>query len=216
LILVRLLLLAGWGLTIVGYYGPWIAHHTAALTLSGVDMGEFAKFLPDVVDGSLKAVRQLFYLPPVAVVVCVALLIGARRLRFSWPLRVLALAVSVPVSLQVLPPAWSPASLVTAEFRVQTIALGICWLLLAGFWWLGRLPIRLTSSLAAVLSLLAGVLSFWQFVVVKTAVDQVYHTPPPTGWGFAVCMIGLAAMTGAGLALLAQARQSNGGSWSGH
>ena len=65
LAVVRLLLPLGWLLAAIGYYGPWIAHATAALTLSGADMAEFVKFLPAVQDGTLAVARQLFYLPPV-------------------------------------------------------------------------------------------------------------------------------------------------------
>ncbi len=68
----RLFLPFGWMLATVGYYGPWIVHKTAALTLTGSDMGEFVKFLPGVLDGSLRVMRQLFYLPPMAVALGVA------------------------------------------------------------------------------------------------------------------------------------------------
>jgi hypothetical protein len=195
LAMVRALLSAGWVLAALGCYGPWIAHPTAALTLSGVDLGEFVKFLPDVVDGSLRVMRQLFYLPPFAIVVSVALLIGSRQLRFPWLLRVLGLILAIPVSLQLLPPAWSPSTLMAPEFRLQTIALGLCWLLLAGFWLLGQLPSLLTGSLSAVLALAAVVLTAWQLLTVKPAIDQVYRIPPQVGWGFPVCIAGLVIMT---------------------
>lgn len=199
----RLLLPVGWVLASVGYYGPWIAHATAGLTLSGVDMGEFVKFLPGVLDGTLAVTRQLFYLPPFAVAVSIALLIGSPRLGYPWLLRVLALLLAAMVSLQLLPPAWSPTSLMMAEFRVQAIALGICWLLLASFWLWGRLPAWLTGSLSAGLAIAAIGLSAWQFSVVKPAIDSVYGVPPTIGWGFAVCMGGLAALaTGSVLCVL--------------
>ena len=204
LAIARLLLPMGWVLAAVGYYGPWIAHPTVALTLSGVDLGEFVKFLPGVLDGSLPMVRQLFYLPPLAVVVSVALLIGSRRLSYPWPLRVLALLLAVPVSLQLLPPAWSPSSLITAEFRLQVIALGICWLLLAGFGLWGRLPGWITASLSVLLSLAAVTLSSWQFLEVKPAIDQVYGSQralAPVGWGFFLCLVGL-LLVAAGSVLL--------------
>ncbi len=201
----RLLLPLGWVLAAVGYFGPWIAHQTAALTLSGADMGEFVKFLPPVLDGSLPLVRQFFYLPPLAVVAGIALLVAAPRLAYPWPVRVLALALAVPVSLQLLPPAWSPASLVTPEFRLQAVALGLCWLLLAGFWLLGRLPAWLTGPLSGGLALSAALLSSWQFALAKPAIDAVYRRPPALGWGYALCMAGLLilAVAGIGLALRA-------------
>jgi hypothetical protein len=198
----RWLLPLAWLLAAAGYYGPWIAHNTAALTLSGVDMGEFVKFLPDVVDGSLMIVRQVLYLPPWTVAVTIAVLAGSPQLRFTWPLRMMLLGLAVPVSLQLLPPAWSPATLLTAEFRLQTVALGVSWLLLAGFWLWGRLPTRLTGSVCSLLSLSAIVLPAWQLAIAKPAIDQVYKTPPSIGWGFFVCMTGLALLA-AGSALLA-------------
>jgi hypothetical protein len=207
------LVAAGWALAATGYYGAWIAHGTAALTLSGVDMGEFVKFLPSVLDGSLQVTRQLLYLPPLAIVVGVALLIGSRELRYPSSVRVLALILAVPVSLQLLPPAWSPASLLTPEFRLQTIALIVCWLLLASFWLWGRLPLRLTGTLTAVLALAAAVLSAWQHLAVKGAIDDVYGTPPPVGWGFYVSLAGLLLMTAGGLLLAWRGPRNRSGAW---
>jgi hypothetical protein len=212
---VRLLLPLGWLLAAVGFYGPWINHPAAALTLSGVDLGEFVKFLPGVVDSSLRIARQLFYLPPLSVVASVALLIGARRLRYPWPLRLLVLGLAVPVSMQLLPPAWSPSSLMSAEFRLQTVAVGICWLLLGGFWLLGRLPPWLSGSVSAVLSLAATGFSAWQFWVVKPEIDAVYGRPPSVGWGFYLCMTGLAVLTAACVILVLRTRTQGREPWIG-
>ena len=208
---VRLLLPLGWLLATVGYFGPWIAHETAALTLSGVDLGEFVKFLP--VGESVRVVRQLFYLPPLAVVVSIALLIGSRRLGFPWLLRLLLLLLAVPVSQQLLPPAWSPGSLLTAEFRLQTLALAACWLLLAGFWLLGRLPPRLAGVLSAALALAATILPAWQFLTIKPAIDAVYGTPPAAGWGFFVCLAGLVAVAAAGIVLVLRGQARSVSPW---
>jgi hypothetical protein len=199
----RALLLLGWVLATVGYFGPWIAHPTAALTLSGGDMGEFVKFLPEVANGALPAVRQGFYLPPMAVVLSVGLLVGSPRLAYAAWLRALLLLGAIPVSLQLLPPAWSVASLLTAEFRAQSIVLGILWLTLCGFWVWARLPLRVTGSLSALFSLAALVVAAAQFLLVKPAIGQVYGMSPRTGWGFFLCMAGLGIISGtaAGLAL---------------
>jgi hypothetical protein len=214
LTVVRLLLPVGWALAAIGYLGPWIGHPTAALTLSGVDLGEFVKFLPDVLDGTSQAVRQLFYLPPFAVVVSVALLIGLRRLGYPWLFRALALILAVPVSLQLLPPAWSPSGLMTKEFYPQTIALGTCWLLLAAFSFLGSLPTWLSGSLSAMISLTATVIPAWQFFAIKPSIDRVYGTAPTVGWGLWVCMIGLVIMVAAGVLLVLRTRTRGMKSWS--
>jgi hypothetical protein len=215
LTVVRVLLPLGWMAAAVGYFGPWIAHPTAALTLSGVDMGEFVKFLPQVLDGSIAVTRQFLYLPPFAVVVSMALLIGSRDLRYPWPFRVLGLLAALPISVQVLPPAWSVDSLLSAEFRLQTTALGICWLLLAGFWLLGRLSPLLTGSFIALLSLGALALSLWQYLLVKPAADQVYGAAPGIGWGLLACILGLAVMALAAAILAVQTRRRSGGMWTG-
>lgn len=212
---VRLLLPLGWLLAAVGYYGPWISHPAAALTLSGGDLGEFVKFLPGIVDGSLRVTRQSFYLPPLSIVVSVALLIGAQRLRYPWPLRLLVLGLAVPVSVQLLPPAWSPSSLMSAEFRLQTIALGICWLLLGCFWLLGRLPPWLGGSVSAALSVAAMGSSSWQLWVVKPEIDAVYGRAPSVGWGFGLCMAGLAVLTAGCVILILRTRTQGREPWTG-
>lgn len=203
---VRLLLPVGWVLAAVGYFGPWIAHQAVALTLSGVDMGEFVKFLPSVVDGSLQVTRQLFYLPPFTVVVSIALLSSLGDLNYPWPLRMFMLLLAIPVSLQLLPPAWAPSILLTAEFRLQTIALGLCWLLLAASWLLGRLPSWLVGSLSAGLSLGALILTSWQLLVAKPAIDEVYRVPPAIGWGVFLCLAGLALIAAASAVIVLETR----------
>jgi hypothetical protein len=208
LVIARVLAPVGWALAAVGYFGPWITHETAALTLSGVDMGEFVKFLPSVLDGSLEVVRQLFYLPPVAVVFGIAMLTCSRRLRYQTIVRVLALALAVPVSLQLLPPAWSPFTLMSAEFRLQAVGMATLWLLLAGTCFWGRLSVRLLGVLSALVALAAAILSAWQFKLAKPAIDGVYSTTTGTGWGFHVCIAGLAAMVVVGVLMALQGRES--------
>jgi hypothetical protein len=198
----RVLLPAGWVLATAGYFGPWIAHQTAALTLSGVDMGEFVKFLPSVVDNSLQVTRQFFYLPPVAVTVSIALLSGRDELGYPRSLRAFMLLVAIPISLQLLPPAWAPSILLTSEFRLQTIALGLCWLLLAASWLLGRLPSWLVGSLGTGLSLGALILSLWQFLVARPAISELYRTPPGVGWGVFLCLAGLALTAAASVVII--------------
>ncbi|MEJ2735517.1 MAG: hypothetical protein P8189_18445 [Anaerolineae bacterium] len=193
----RLLLPVGWALTTVGYFGPWIAHQTAALTLSGVDMGEFVKFLPSVVDGSLQVMRQFFYLPPIAVTVSIALLGNRDELGYPRSLRALMLLLALPISLQLLPPAWAPSTLLTAEFRLQTVALALCWLLLAGSWALARLPSWLVGSLGTGLSLGALILPSWQLFVARPAISELFRVPPGIGWGFFLCLAGLAVTVAA-------------------
>jgi hypothetical protein len=199
--------LIGWLLAALGTFGPWMSHQTAALSLSGPDLGEFVKFLPQVQGGSLQVLRQVFYLPAAAVAIGIALLVSAAQLRYPTSVRVLALFLAVLISLQLLPPAWSPASLETGEFRLQAIALVICWLLIAGFWLIARLPLWLSGSLAAALVFLSSVLSACQMRLVQPAINSIYGTPPALGWGFYVSLAGLlVAAAASARAALASAR----------
>ena len=199
---VRSVLPVGWGLTAIGFLGPWVAHSTSALALSGADMAEFVKFLPGVLDGSIPLVRQWFYLPPLAITTSIALLIGSRTLRYTSLLQALAMLLGFAASLQILPPAWSPSSLMTTEFRAQVLGLGISWLLLASFWLLRRLPFWLLGSLSAGFCVIALALSLWQYLIAKPAIDMAYNAAPDAGWGLFVCLVGLAAAAAAsGLAL---------------
>jgi hypothetical protein len=211
----RLLLPLGWVLAAIGYYGSWIDHATAALTLSGSDMAEFVKFLPGAVDGTLDVVRRIFYLPPLAVVSSLALLIASKRLAYPRALRLLGLVLCVPLSLQLLPPAWSPASLATPEFRLQALGVALCWLMLAASWLLARLPAWFSGLVAGGLSLAAGALPAWQLAVVKPAIDAVYGTAPALGWGIFLCVAGLALLALASAIFAQQAGQGDVGLWTG-
>ncbi len=193
-------ILAGWLCTSVGFFGPWFAHRTAALTLTGVDLAEFSKFLPQVIDGSVQVVRQVFYVPVVAVAAGIALMVGSRELHYRWLVRSLSLLLGFFLGLELLPPAWSLASLAAPEYRLQLIALGCAWALLAGFWLWGRLPVRLTGSGAAALALAAAALAAWQYSVIRPAVPAVYQTRVAVGWGLVVCLVGLAILVCASLA----------------
>ena len=188
---VGLTLLLSWLALALGVLGVWICHKTSALSLSGLDLGELAKFLPGLQDGSLHLHRQFFYLPAITLSAGIALLIGSPRLRFPAWTRWLALVLGALVSLQVLPPAWSPQSLRSTELRAQVIGLFACWLLLACFWLLARLPLVLSGSLTGLLALLSSALSTWQTWVIMREVSALYGSAPSLGWGFWSAQIGL-------------------------
>ena len=211
--LLRWLLPIGWAVAAVGYFGPWIGHQTAALTVTGVDMAEFVKFVPGIAEASFPIFRELFYLPPLAVVVSVAVLIGSKELAYPRPFRALVLGLALPLSLQLLPPAWSPGVLLTAEFRLQTAALLLCWLLLASFWLLARLPVVVRSALSAIPVLGAGTLPVWQFVILRPAIDGVYGSPVSLGWGLFACLAGLALIVVTNVVLFLGSQQTRTGPW---
>jgi len=126
----QIVLVFGLALAIVGYFGPWVDHKTAALVLTGQDMGEFVKFLPEVRAGTAPMIREFFYLPPFAAALCLILLMASKRLTYPLVVRAVMLLAVLGLAWAMLPPVWTPQLLVTAEFRKQTVAIAFCLLLL--------------------------------------------------------------------------------------
>lgn len=209
-LLLKLSMLAGWLCSAIGYFGPWLSHRTASLSLTGVDLAELTKFVPLVLDGSVPVIRQAFYAPALAVSAGIALMVGSRLLCFHWVLRLVLLPLGAFLSLQLLPPAWSRASLEAAEYTFQLVAIACLWALLAGFWVWGRVPTWLTGSGAAALALGAAALAAWQYAILRPAVSDVYHAPIPVGWGLPVCLAGLVTLASASLASALVRSRGNG------
>jgi hypothetical protein len=166
-----------------GYFGPWVAHEAAALVLTGQDLGEFVKFLPSVRSGQLHVVRELFYIPLLAASMGLVLVAGNRRLQYPRAARRLLSLVAIPVALSMLPPAWTPQLMLTREFRLQTVAIAICLLVVVLSGLLRRvIPVVLEVATGG-LALLAGSIPVARFLSVRPAIDAVYGRPVTSGWG---------------------------------
>ena len=174
-----------WALLIgtAGYWGPWIVHRTAALILVGQDLGEFVKFLPEVRNGTVPMLRQIFYLPPFCACCILALLAASSTLRYHWFARGLFLLAILPLSLALLPPVFSIPVLKSEEFRLQVIGVIFCWALIPATLLLRRVPAFLQMFLIGILGLLGALPARWQFLVILPAIRTVYHAPIHIGWG---------------------------------
>ncbi len=186
----RIVLILGLALAIVGYFGPWVDHKTAALVLTGQDMGEFVKFLPEVRDGTAPMIREFFYLPPFAAALGLILLMASKRLAYPLVVRAVMLLAVLGLAWAMLPPVWTPQLLVTAEFRKQTVAIAFCLLLLIIHPVLRYLPLRLMALAIMVLALLGAGLPLWQFFSIREAVNRAYGWPVQVGWGLWVTVLG--------------------------
>ncbi len=186
-------LLAGLLLAAVGAaFAPWVDRPPAALVLTAPDMAEFVKFLPEVRAGSLAVQRLLFLLPLFVVTFSLPWVVSARRLAYPGWVRWPVLLAAVPLSLTLLPPIWSPAVLLSAEFRLQTVACLLCLGLAAASCWLRGVPLRPLVTLLLPLSLAAPALALWQFFVVQEAVAHAYASPIVPGWGAWGTIVGFA------------------------
>jgi len=197
----QVVFILGLALAIVGYFGPWVDHKTAALVLTGQDMGEFVKFLPEVRAGAAPMIREFFYLPPFAAALCLILLLACKQLAYPLPFRAVMLVVVLGLAWAMLPPVWTPHLLVTAEFRKQTAAIVFCLLLLVVHPVLCPLPPRFTAVALIGLALLGVAPPLWQFFAIREAVNRAYGWPVRVGWGlwgtafgFLVVMAGAVAL----------------------
>jgi hypothetical protein len=194
----QVVLILGLALAIVGYFGPWVDHKTAALVLTGQDMGEFAKFLPEVRAGTALMIREFFYLPPFAAALCLILLMSNKRLVYPLVVRAVILLAVLGLAWAMLPPVWTPHLLVTAEFRKQTVAIAVCLLLLIIHPMLRRLSPRLTAVAMMGLALIGAGPPLWQFFAIREVVNRAYGWPVQVGWGLWVTGLGfLIFMVGA-------------------
>jgi len=186
-------------LALIGYWGPWVSHKTAALVLSGLDMSEYVKFLPEVREGSMVVLRELFYLPPLAAALCLALLAGWLWPRYPVIVRVLMLSLAVGLCLVVLPPyPFVLHALTSVEFRGQFIMSGLCLLGVAAAPLYRRLNDRGTRLLLMILAFLGALPATAQFCAIRPALEQAYGWPLQIGWGLWVMIVGFAFVIVAG------------------
>jgi hypothetical protein len=189
----RWLVLVGLLLAAVGAsFGPWVGRPAAALMLTAPDLAEFVKFLPEVRTGSLTVHRLLFLFPLFIATSALPLVVTNRRLAYPGWARWPALVAVIPLALTLLPPVWSPAVLLSAEFRLQTGACVLCLGMVVAARWLRPMPLRPIVALLVPLSLAAPALALWQFFAVQEAVAHAYASPIVPGWGAWISVVGFA------------------------
>ena len=178
-------------LTLAGYFGPWVPHRVAGLVVTGLDLGEYVKFLPTVRGGQIALWREGFYLP--LVVVSLALTFAAFRpqWRYGWPMRALLLIMAGVAALNLLPPAWGPTTFTNPEFRQQIGALGVCLGAAAISPFFALLPRWVGSSIVLILSLAALWFPLRDFLRVLPTIRELYNEPISIGWGGYVMVVGL-------------------------
>ncbi len=170
-----------------GYVAPWIPHKAAGLVVPGIDLAEFIQFLP-AGTASTPLRRELFYLP----LVCASITLGLVASRSSLPFLgrgVLAVTAAVP-ALLMLPPAWSPALLLTGQYRLQVLAIFACLALAATSPFLAGIQDRLVLAVLAVLGILSALLPAWGFLALRPVISSLYGGAQPLGWGFWLCVGG--------------------------
>lgn len=197
--IVRWLLPVALLLAFAGYVGAWVDHRVAGLVITGLDLGEYVKFLTLVRSGEVVLWREGFYLPLVAVSLTASLAAFRRELHYAWPIRAALLALAIVAALNLLPPAWTPQRMLTDEFCQQALALAGCLAAMAFSPLLALLPARAFAAIVAVLGISATIIPVRQFLRVLPAVSELYNHPQTPAWGMVLCAAGLIALAGAAL-----------------
>ncbi|MBL7183316.1 MAG: hypothetical protein ISS50_02575 [Anaerolineae bacterium] len=195
--------LVGVALALVGYWGPWVDHKTAALVLSGLDMAEFVKFLPGVRAGTEFMIRELFYLPPLAAALCLALIGGSRLWRYPLWARAIMVITAIALAIIVLPPypfiLQAPGS---DEFRRQFLMGTGCLAVIVASLLYRCLPRAIVAGLLIAVSLVGAIPPVWQFFSIRSALDGVYGQPIHIGWGLWLMAVGFLIVAGSGAGML--------------
>jgi hypothetical protein len=189
-------------LAAAAYWGPWVDHDAAALKLSGQDMGEFVKFIPEISARQVRFPRQLFYLPPFVCAICMVLLAANRHLVYPRWLRVGMLGLAVILLPGLLPPVWShPKEWFATEYRLQGIALALGAMTIMAHGLFRNVSTPTLALILGVLALTGLVPVQWAFWAIKPRVWAVYDTPTiRLGWGL---WLGIAAWVGLAISSVA-------------
>jgi len=174
---------------VIGFFGPWVANRTAALTLTGYELSDFAKFFPQVQGGVVPVTRALFVTPLLAGAISLALII--HRFSSSPLLRLGAAALTALLCLTALPPF---QSIMDRGYRIQ-LALIVGGVLLTLAAPLARQLSERVRGLQLLFLTLAGALpAFWQAILLQPLVADLYGSAILPGWGFLSCGIGFFAL----------------------
>ena len=181
-------------MALAGYFGPWVDHPVAGLVITGLDLGEYVKFLPVVREGTVTIWRAGLYAPLVAI--SAAALLAAYRvdLAYPWWVRMLLLALAAVSAFNLVPPAWTPTRLLEPEFHLQTasLLLLLCGLAIAPF--VALLPRFLAAALVTLLAIVALVAPVHAFFQVLPAIEVLYNQPLAAAWGIWLMVLGLSTI----------------------
>jgi hypothetical protein len=186
-------------LIVVGFVQVWLPHPAAGLAQSGLELGEWVKFLPEVQQGIAPYSRNLLYLPPVT--------LGLALVLFSadWPptLRTWLLrAGAVGVALLALPPLAVIVREPSSEWRLRLgwiVAVGLAALLAPA---IGRWPDRLRGLLLVACGVAGGVwptLAYWGY---RPIISTLFAEPVGIGPGLWLNLAGHLLLIAIGLTRL--------------
>jgi hypothetical protein len=187
-------------LILVGYLMVWPPQPVVGLSLLGLEMGEWIKFLPQVQAGNLPD-RNLFYLPPILLGLMMILWTAEwpNNRWQTWTLRGLAFTVSL-LSFPALEAIRDEPS---DQWLLRIALIGFVGLTAVLSPFLKMLPTKALSLLLLTLALLGVSFPTWAYLAVRPVIANLLRTDIGIGPGLLLHIIGnLLVILAALLALL--------------
>ncbi len=178
----------GLALALVGYFGPWVSHESAALTVTGFELAHLTRL-----QGSPASLTPALFLTPLA---AAAILLGLlanqpTNKQTNKPTNKLLTLAAALLALAVLPPY---QFILEPQYRGQ-LGLAAGGLLLVLLTPLARwLPRRAWTVLVALVALAGAIPALWQFVLLRPLIVALYNRPLGLGWGLVACTAGFALL----------------------
>lgn len=197
---VAVLILLGVGLTLIGYFSPWVPHRAAGLAQTGFEIGEWIKFVPEVRTGASPLRRSNFYWPPVVAAIGLAMLAAGNRpwTWTNWLLVSLAALLSL-FPFPLLEELKGAAGISANLGRFGLIAAGVAAAGLAV--WRRQLPARIRGGILFLAAVVGLVLVSATFSAAEPIVEEVYRQLIDPGLGYNLSRSGMALLALVGICL---------------
>lgn len=193
------LLWAAFTLILLGYLMVWLPQPVVGLSLIGLEMGEWVKFLPEVQAGTLPD-RNLFYLPPVLLgLMMVVWTAGWQNGRWqTWAMRGLAVLVSLLAFPAFEAIRFEPAD----QWLLRMGLIGVVGLAAVLSSFFHRLPHRALPILLLTFALIGLILPTWAYLAMRPVIADLMRTEIGIGPGLLLHLVGNLLIVVAGLFLL--------------
>ncbi|MFW6068285.1 MAG: hypothetical protein ACOC9E_01740 [Chloroflexota bacterium] len=186
-------------IVLVGFFTVWLPHEAAGLSYIGLEMGEQAKFLPQVRSGEITPGRSLFYVPPViagAVLILVTSRWPNRRWQ-TWAARFVGVGLSFLAF-----PAIEALGAEAEEWLWRVLMIGAVLALALASPYLRHIDDKGRWLAIGLLALFGAVLPGWVFLEVRSAFSTVYRQQLGIGVGFWLNIVGYLLLVALSLRML--------------
>ncbi len=190
---------------LLSYFLVWLPQPAVGLSFIGLELGEWAKFIPEVSQGDIIPSRNFFYLPPVTL----ALMLAFWTVRWSnrhwqtWLIRGTALLISFLAFPALESLQDEPAS--QWILRVLFIGVvGIAILLAAYYAYRKSVPDTVPWVYFVGFGLVGALLPLWTFLAIRPIVEEILGSEVGFGVGIILNTIGNGLVVTIGLVNLSR------------